>query len=134
LTELLRNIWIFLKPIGLPKLIKRINKQYERTERFFARLESEKLTSTNNSRNLPSNPTIREEYVRCGKWDCPWCEHGPYYYAYWKENGKLHKKYIGKYPPPVEKANKNKSSHKDDGIRASRDTVTDDSNNSEGEI
>jgi len=23
------------------------------------------------------------------------CPHGPYYYAYWKENGKLKKKYIG---------------------------------------
>jgi hypothetical protein len=128
MTELLRNNWIFLKPIGLPKLIKRINKQLERTERFIARPESEKLTSTNNSRNLPGNVTIRQEYVKCGKWDCPRCEHGPYYYAYWKENGKLHKKYIGKYPPSVENTKKDKSGDKHHG---SSDTLTDPSNSTE---
>jgi len=132
LTELLRNNWIFLKPIGLPKLIKRINKQLERTERFIARLESEKLTSTNNSRNLPSKATIREEYVRCGKWDSS-CEHGPYYYAYWKENGKLHKKYIGKYPPPIEKTNNHKFGCKDDESIPSTDPLIASSSNSEGE-
>ena len=41
-----------------------------------AKVKSEELTSTNNSRNLPSNATIREEYVRCGKLDCP-NKHGP---------------------------------------------------------
>jgi len=32
-----------------------------------AKIESEMLTSSNNSRNLPRNVTIREEYVKCGK-------------------------------------------------------------------
>jgi len=45
---------------------------------------------------------------------------GPYYYAYWKDDcGKLKKKYIGKYPPSIDK-------HK------SRDTIIDPSNSSEG--
>ncbi|MGB7952378.1 MAG: hypothetical protein WCF23_00230 [Candidatus Nitrosopolaris sp.] len=30
-------------------------------------------------------------------------EHCPYYYAYWKERGKLYKKYIGKYTLAVER-------------------------------
>lgn len=44
---------------------------------------------------VPKNATIRQEYVRCGKYDCD-KPHGPYYYAYWKDNAKLKKKYIGK--------------------------------------
>jgi hypothetical protein len=36
---------------------------------------------------IPKNATIREEYIK---------ENGPYLYAYWKENKKLRKKYIGK--------------------------------------
>ena len=115
--SLLNDNWIFLKPIGWPKLKKRINKQLERIARLEARLDSEQLrskakikseeiTSTNNSRNLPRNVTIREEYVKCGKSDCP-SKHGPYYYAYWKQNEKLKKKYIGKYPPSIDKSPEN---------------------------
>jgi hypothetical protein len=92
--------------------MKRIDKLHEKTEKLLAKaeteklrseakIESEKISSINNSRNLPANVTIREEYVRCGKSDCSRCKHGPYYYAYWKDdNGKLKKKYIGKYAPP----------------------------------
>jgi hypothetical protein len=51
--------------------------------------------------------TIREEFVKCGKAGCKKCPHGPYRYAYWRENGKLRKRYLGKHvtqdahtPPP----------------------------------
>jgi hypothetical protein len=46
---------------------------------------------------LPSNHTIREEFVKCGKEFCLQCPHGPYYYAYWKDSTtkKLKKKYLG---------------------------------------
>jgi len=40
--------------------------------------------------------TIREEMVHCNKKTCTTCPHGPYGYAYWKEGGKLHRKYLGK--------------------------------------
>ncbi len=112
--SVLNDKWLFLKPIGWPKLKKRINKLHECVTRVVANSESEqlrsiaktkseKLTSTNNSRNVPGNATIRKEYVRCGKLDCP-SKHGPYYYAYWKDDsGKLKKKYIGKYPPSIDK-------------------------------
>lgn len=109
---------MFSKRISLPKLMKRINRLHEKTEKLLAKVDSEelrseakikleKVRSINNSKNLPNNATIRKEYVRCGKLDCQ-SKHGPYYYAYWKENGKLRKKYIGGYPPPVSKIKKKK--------------------------
>jgi hypothetical protein len=147
--EGLNDNWIFLKPLGWPKLKKRINKQLERADKLIAKVDSEQrrsiakikseelssiakvkseqLTSINNSRNLPSNATIREDYVRCGKLDCP-SKHGPYYYAYWKDDkGKLHKRYIGKYHSSIENTNKAKSNVG----RASSDTVADPSNSTE---
>ncbi|MFZ0514211.1 MAG: hypothetical protein WAM14_21575 [Candidatus Nitrosopolaris sp.] len=48
-----------------------------------------------NSREIPPNATIRQEYVKCGNPDCQNL-HGPYLYAYWKEDKKLNKRYIGK--------------------------------------
>lgn len=42
--------------------------------------------------------TLRSEWVRCGK-NCSRCPHGPYWYAYWRVNGKLHKRYLGKGRP-----------------------------------
>lgn len=44
---------------------------------------------------FPENATIRQEYTKCGKVDCD-KKHGPYLYAYWKDKGKLKKKYVGK--------------------------------------
>jgi hypothetical protein len=44
---------------------------------------------------IPPNATIRQEYVKCGNPDCQ-KSHGPYLYAYWKEDKKLKKRYVGK--------------------------------------
>jgi hypothetical protein len=44
---------------------------------------------------IPPNATIRREYVKCGNPDCQDL-HGPYLYAYWKEDKKLNKRYVGK--------------------------------------
>jgi hypothetical protein len=53
---------------------------------------------------LPPSPTYRHEYVRCGKQPCTACQtgpgHGPYIYAYWRADGRLHKRYLGKVTPP----------------------------------
>jgi len=46
----------------------------------------------------PEKATYREEYVKCGRPNCKRCPHGPYTYAYWRENGKLVKKYVGREP------------------------------------
>lgn len=36
---------------------------------------------------------------RCSKVGCAGCPHGPYWYAYWREGGKLHSAYVGKERP-----------------------------------
>src|ERR671932_2680922 len=45
----------------------------------------------------------RLEWVLCGKPNCKKCAggpgHGPYYYAYWVENGKTQKRYLCKELP-----------------------------------
>ena len=46
--------------------------------------------------------TFRQERVRCGRASCTRCPHGPYWYAYWREGGRLHSRYIGKDLPSVE--------------------------------
>jgi hypothetical protein len=47
--------------------------------------------------------TYRLEHVRCGKRGCTRCPHGPYWYAYWREDGRLRSRYIGKtLPEPAE--------------------------------
>ena len=40
--------------------------------------------------------TFRYETVRCGKKNCTRCPHGPYWYAYWKEEGRTRSRYIGR--------------------------------------
>ena len=66
--------------------------------------------SIRNFEMIPSNATIRLEYIKCGKSNCNKCSeeneynefHGPYYYAYWRDKnnqGKLKKKYIGHDDP-----------------------------------
>jgi hypothetical protein len=44
---------------------------------------------------IPLNATIRQEYVKCGNPDCL-NQHGPYLYAYWKQDKKLKKRHVGK--------------------------------------
>lgn len=39
--------------------------------------------------------TYRLESVKCGKPGCTKCPHGPYWYAYYREDGKVRSRYIG---------------------------------------
>jgi hypothetical protein len=50
---------------------------------------------TVNDLEIPPNATLRQEYVKCGNHDCQ-NSHGPYLYAYWKQDKKLKKRYVGK--------------------------------------
>jgi hypothetical protein len=43
--------------------------------------------------------SYRQEHVRCGKRGCSRCPHGPYWYAYYKEDGRTRKQYIGRHLP-----------------------------------
>ena len=48
---------------------------------------------------LPSGLSYRQEQVRCGKPTCTRCPHGPYWYAHWTQDGRAHKRYIGRHLP-----------------------------------
>ena len=48
--------------------------------------------------------TYRRQPVKCGKRGCTRCPHGPYWYAYWREDGRLRSRYIGKTLPAGESA------------------------------
>ena len=39
---------------------------------------------------------LRARLVRCGKAGCTRCPHGPYWYAYWTEEGRRRSRYVGK--------------------------------------
>lgn len=39
---------------------------------------------------------LRRRAVKCGKSNCSRCPHGPYWYAYWWEDGKRRSRYLGK--------------------------------------
>lgn len=57
-----------------------------------ARLESRGVEFSDDS------PTVRlrQQWVRCGKRACTRCPHGPYWYAYWREDGRRRSRYVGK--------------------------------------
>jgi len=44
------------------------------------------------------NISMRSQMVRCGKLECRKCPHGPYWYAYWTEDGKRRSRYVGRLP------------------------------------
>ena len=70
-----------------------------RSRDFFARLNKLKETSRKNYESIPEDATIRREYIKCGNHSCRRRNYGPYYYAYWRAQGKRYKKYVGKYDP-----------------------------------
>lgn len=48
--------------------------------------------------------TYHEQYRRCGKPACARCAdhgpgHGPYWYAFWRDGGRTHSRYLGKQAP-----------------------------------
>jgi hypothetical protein len=51
---------------------------------------------------LPPTVRYRQQHVRCGKASCTSCPHGPYWYAFWKEDGRTRKRYIGRQLPGEE--------------------------------
>ena len=40
--------------------------------------------------------SLRKQMVRCGKAECTKCPHGPYWYAYWTEEGRRRSRYVGR--------------------------------------
>ena len=87
------------------KMKRRSDGFYNKVRNFLEKASKKKFAT------VPAKATIREEYVKCKKFHCMMCAHGPYYYAYWKENWKLKKKYIvTKYDKTWRKESKTGSS------------------------
>lgn len=83
-------------PQSLTKMLCGADKLLAHCNKFNDRFNTLEVSSKKNFRSVPVNATIREERIKCGKSLCVMCPHGPYYYAYWKDDhGKLRKKYIG---------------------------------------
>ncbi|MGH2721642.1 MAG: hypothetical protein ACRDJO_08570, partial [Actinomycetota bacterium] len=59
------------------------------------------LLERRGARRVPEGArvTYRLERVRCGKENCSRCPHGPYWYAYWREDGRVRSRYIGRRLP-----------------------------------
>ena len=90
----------------LQKVLANANKAVEKSNKFINKIKSRELACANRAKLIPENATIRQEYIKCGKQMCE-IEHGPYYYAYWKDSQskKLKKKYIGDHMPESKELN-----------------------------
>jgi len=71
---------------GIPSYYTSGDKHIARSQAFLNGIHRQETSSKKNCKEIPSNATIREEHVKCGKTLCVYCPHGPYYHAYWKEN------------------------------------------------
>jgi hypothetical protein len=92
-------IYMFSQTSGIPgyytQLLSRGDRFIQHSRKFLDRSKTEGIASKKIFKDVIRNATVREEYVKCGR-NCMMCPHGPYYYAYWKVERKLKKKYIGK--------------------------------------
>lgn len=81
------------KHTSLQKVLANANKEIEKSSKFINKIKSRQLACVDRAKSIPENATVRKEYIKCGKQICQQ-EHGPYYYAYWKdrESKKLKKK------------------------------------------
>jgi hypothetical protein len=94
------------KHTSFQKVLEHANKTIEKSTKFLNKIKSRQLACTNRAKSIPENATVRKEYIKCGKGICKQ-NHGPYYYAYWKnpESKKLKKKYIGDHLPNNKESN-----------------------------
>jgi hypothetical protein len=95
------KIWEFNKLNFIPQYITDLHargqKAIDKGKKWMTKSELERRPANTDHISVPVNYTTRLEYIKCGKYSCLSCPHGPYYYAYWKnENGKLRKRYLGK--------------------------------------
>ena len=85
--------------MSFSELVGSINRLLGELKIFQKKVDSRKASCWSRSRSIPENATVRKEYVKCKKPNCRRKQHGPYYYAYWKDSKtkKLRKKYIGRH-------------------------------------
>jgi hypothetical protein len=99
----MRDYEKWFKPMSLERLIEEGNKLIARVQTLNAKEESKRLACQTRSESISKSATIRKEYVKCKKPNCYRRQHGPYYYAYWKdpETKRIKKKYIGTHYYPI---------------------------------
>jgi hypothetical protein len=90
--------------MSFEELMAEANRLIARVKALDNKERSKRLACQTRSKSIPKNATIRKEFVKCRKSNCYRKEHGPYYYAYWKdsETKRLKKKYIGRHYYPVD--------------------------------
>jgi hypothetical protein len=93
------NYWERINRMSRDQLIKEGNKLIAHAQALDNKEKSIKLACQSRSKTVPKNATIRMEFVKCKRPNCYRQQHGPYYYAYWKdpETRRLKKKYIGSH-------------------------------------
>jgi hypothetical protein len=92
------------KPSPLSRLSEKEIQQLRNTEDRLRRVVQERSAGTVAKSGVQAvqsfgSLTFRYETVRCGKPNCTRCPHGPYWYAYWKENGRTRSRYVGRALP-----------------------------------
>jgi len=87
------------------KQIEQLRKIQERLQRVAQERSAGLADSAVQAKQTFGSLTFRYETVRCGKANCTRCPHGPYWYAYWKEEGRTRSRYIGRtLPEPARQA------------------------------
>jgi hypothetical protein len=88
-----------INSMSLDRLMEEGNRLIACAQALDNKEKSTKLACQSRSKLVPKNATIRKEYIKCKKPNCYRRQHGPYYYAYWKdpETKKLRKRYIGRH-------------------------------------
>ena len=81
------------------ELMEEGNRLIARAQALDNKEKSIKLACQSRSKSVPKNATIRKEFIKCKKPNCCRQQHGPYYFAYWKDadTKKLKKRYIGSH-------------------------------------
>ena len=70
----------------LEKVIAHANKGIEKSQQFFNKIKLREIACGNRAKAIPKNATVRKRYITCNKANCYRDQHGPYYYAYWKDS------------------------------------------------
>lgn len=81
------------------KQVEQLRQVEERLHRVVQERRSGSARPSVHAEHIFGSITFRYETVRCGKANCTRCPHGPYWYAYWKENGRTRSRYIGRTLP-----------------------------------
>ncbi len=100
-TERVKHVLAQLPRDDQLALAEYLNEILVTEEEAEALLASERVVATvtagrPKAASKPPTVTYREERVKCGKKGCTKCPHGPYVYKYWREDGRLRKRYVGK--------------------------------------